>query len=140
MKDKYTVDKCALTAKLMREGESKAEGDEDDNIEDDDMSEEEEKKGKGKKAGGKEVKQTTSKQAKQNKYEDNEDRDDDSFDKGSTSKKNKKAKKGHTVSITKQDEEKKPLPKQVAPVTQPKKASVFANFNNDSDEEDNSDT
>jgi hypothetical protein len=56
MKDKYTVDKCALTAKLMREGESKAEGDEDENIEDDDMSEEEEKKGKGKKVGGKEVK------------------------------------------------------------------------------------
>jgi len=49
MKDKYTVDKCALTAKLMREGESKAEG-EDDNDEDE-MSEEEEKKGaKGKKA------------------------------------------------------------------------------------------
>ena len=60
MKDKYTVDKCSLTAKLMREGESKAEGDNNDDIEDEDeMSEEEEKKGKnkgGKKASGKEVK------------------------------------------------------------------------------------
>jgi len=48
MKDKYTVEKCALTAKLMREGESKAE---DENNDEDEMSEEEEKKGgaKGKK-------------------------------------------------------------------------------------------
>ena len=65
MKDKYTVDKCALTAKLMREGESKVEG-EDENDEDE-MSEEEEKKGgaKGKKATAKEVKQNNAgKQAK----------------------------------------------------------------------------
>jgi hypothetical protein len=45
MKDKYTVDKCALTAKLMREGESK--GPEGENDEDEDgMSDEEERKGK----------------------------------------------------------------------------------------------
>ena len=55
MKDKYTVEKCALTAKLMREGESKgAEGD-NDNDEDDDVSDEEERKGK-KPMGGKGVK------------------------------------------------------------------------------------
>jgi len=62
MKDKYTVEKCALTAKLMREGESK-----DENNDEDEMSEEEEKKGgaKGKKATAKEIKQTNAgKQAK----------------------------------------------------------------------------
>jgi hypothetical protein len=54
MKDKYTVDKCALTAKLMREGESK--GVEDENYEDEDgMSDEEERKGK-KASGAKGVK------------------------------------------------------------------------------------
>ena len=134
MKDKYTVEKCALTAKLMREGESKGE---DENNDEDEMSEEEEKKGgaKGKKATSKEIKQTNAgKQAKQNKYEDNENADD-SFEKGSSSKKNKKGKKGHTVSITKQEEEKKTVAKQEVAVTQSKKTSVFANFNNDSDEE-----
>jgi hypothetical protein len=54
MKDKYTVDKCALTAKLMREGESK--GVEGENDEDEDgMSDEEERKGK-KTVSGKGVK------------------------------------------------------------------------------------
>jgi hypothetical protein len=52
MKDKYTVDKCALTAKLMREGESKGV---EDNDEDEDLSDEEERKGK-KTSGGKGVK------------------------------------------------------------------------------------
>jgi hypothetical protein len=55
MKDKYTVDKCALTAKLMREGESK--GAEGENDEDEDgMSDEEERKGKKTVSGGKGVK------------------------------------------------------------------------------------
>lgn len=55
MKDKYTVDKCALTAKLMREGESK--GPEGENDEDEDgMSDEEERKGKKTVSGGKGVK------------------------------------------------------------------------------------
>jgi hypothetical protein len=54
MKDKYTVDKCALTAKLMREGESK--GVEGENDEDEDgMSDEEERKEK-KTVSGKGVK------------------------------------------------------------------------------------
>jgi hypothetical protein len=54
MKDKYTVDKCALTAKLMREGESK--GAEGENDEDEDVSDEEERKGKKTVSGGKGVK------------------------------------------------------------------------------------
>jgi hypothetical protein len=55
MKDKYTVDKCALTAKLMREGESK--GAEGENDEDEDgMSDEEERKEKKTVSGGKGVK------------------------------------------------------------------------------------
>jgi hypothetical protein len=56
MKDKYTVDKCALTAKLMREGESKGpEGDNDKDEDENDVSDEEERKGK-KTSGGKGVK------------------------------------------------------------------------------------
>jgi hypothetical protein len=57
MKDKYTVDKCALTAKLMREGESKgAEGENDEDEDEDGMSDEEERKGKKTVSGAKGVK------------------------------------------------------------------------------------
>ncbi len=53
MKDKYTVDKCSLTAKLMREGCAMPDEVMDDEDDGDGSEEEEEKKGgkDGKKVG-----------------------------------------------------------------------------------------